>query len=223
MGKTTVQGDEPTADELDEGFDLDDPDLLRPAPQAWRARTAIEMIVSGVVGLVTSFILSIEAWQLAADPNAVFACDVNSVISCGAVARTPQAQLLGFPNAFLGILFETAVLAVSIAIIGGVRFPRWYMRLVEGLYTIGLLFALWLFTQSYFVINALCPWCLLITVTTILVWAGLARINVRDGVLPAPAWARRFVASGNDWFITAGVILVIAAMIVFKYGASLFA
>ena len=221
MGETTVQGDEPMSDELDDL--IDDPDLLRPAPQAWRARTAIEMIVSGVLGLITSFVLSIEAWQLAADPNAVFACDLNSVISCGKVAREWQAQLLGFPNAFLGILFETAVLAVSVAILAGVRFPRWYMRLVEALYTIGLLFALWLFAQSYFVINALCPWCLLITVTTILVWAGLTRINVRDGVIPAPAWARRFVASGNDWFVTAGVILLIAAMIVFKYGASLVA
>ena len=29
---------------------------------AWRRRTSLEMIVSGVIGLVTSFVLSIEAW-----------------------------------------------------------------------------------------------------------------------------------------------------------------
>lgn len=221
MGETTVQGDDQVDDELDAL--VDDPDLLRPAPQSWHARTAVEMIVSGVLGLVTSFVLSIEAWQLAADPKASFACDISEVISCGAVARTWQAQLLGFPNAFLGILFEAIVLTISVAMLGGVRFPRWYMRCVEAFYTIGLVFALWLFFQSYFVINALCPWCLLITATTILVWAGLTRINIRDGHIPAPASARRFVASGSDWFVTAAVLLVLVAMIVVKYGAGLVA
>ena len=218
MGEVTV------GDELDESDELeldDDPDLTRPAPQSWHRRTAIEMIVSGLVGLYASFVLSIEAWVLAADPDAVFSCDINTVLSCGDVARSWQAQLLGFPNAFLGILFEAIVLTISIATLAGVRFPRWYMLGAQALYSIGLLFALWLFTQSYFVIGALCPWCLLITVTTPLVWAGLTRMNVRDGNIPAPPWARRFVASGNDWFVTTAFLLVLAAMIVLKYGSAL--
>lgn len=221
-----------TGDQVDEAFEEDDeleaaldadPDLREPAPQAWHARTAIEMVVSGLLGLVASFVLSIEAWQLAADPDASFACDINSVLSCGEVARTWQAQLLGFPNAFLGILFEAIVLSISIATLGGVRFPRWYMRGAQALYTIGLLFALWLFSQSYFVIHALCPWCLLITVTTTLVWAGLTRMNVRDGVIPAPAGARRFVAAGYDWYVTGAFLVLLAAMIILRYGTALLA
>ena len=43
---------------------------------------------------------------------------------------------------------------------------RWLMRAAQVGYTIGLLFAYWLFYQAYFKIGALCPWCLLITVTT---------------------------------------------------------
>jgi uncharacterized membrane protein len=228
MGEATIHGgdhvDDPELlDELDEELIDDDPDLLRPASPAWHRRTATEMIVSGVLGLVTSFILSIEAWQLAADPNATFACDVNSVISCSTVALKWQATLLGFPNAFLGIFFETVVLTISIGTLGGVRFPRWYMLGAQALYTIGLLFALWLFAQSYFVIHALCPWCLLITLTTTLVWAGLTRMNVRDGVIPAPASWRRFVASGSDWFVTGAFVLLLAGMIVVRYGGSLIA
>lgn len=222
---TEVMND--AADEVfdaDAGLDADlDAGLSEPASRAWHRRTATEMVVSGVLGLIASFVLSIEAWQLAADPDASFGCDINQVISCGAVAREWQAQLLGFPNAFLGILFETVVLAISIATLGGVRFPRWYMRGAQTLYTIGLLFALWLFSQSYFVINVLCPWCLLITVTTTLVWAGLTRMNVRDGVIPAPAWARRFVAAGTDWFVTVGFLVVLALMIILKYGSALLA
>lgn len=88
--------------------------------------TAIEMAVSGIIGLCASFVLSIEAWQLAADQGRTFSCDVSSVLSCSAVAATPQARVLGFPNAFLGIFFEAVVLTVSFALIAGVRFPKWY-------------------------------------------------------------------------------------------------
>ena len=41
--------------------------------------TAIEMAVSGIIGLCASFVLSIEAWQLAADQGRTFSCDVSSV------------------------------------------------------------------------------------------------------------------------------------------------
>ena len=222
MGEAT-DVDELDESEYDDELELDDPDLLRPAPPAWHRRTATEMIVSGVLGLVASFVLSIEAWQLAADPNASFSCDLNTVISCGQVARTRQAHLLGFPNAFLGIFFETIVLTISVSMLLGVRFPRLIMLGAQALYTIGLFFALWLFSQSYFRIHALCPWCLLITFTTTLVWAGLTRINVRDGNIPAPAGMRRFVAAGYDWFVTGAFCLLIAVLVILRYGGGLFA
>ena len=61
---------------------------------SWRRRTACEMAVSGIIGLLVSFVLSIEAWQLAKDSSTTFACDVSSVLSCSTVAQTPQAQVL---------------------------------------------------------------------------------------------------------------------------------
>ncbi len=209
-------------DDLDD-LDLDDPDLLRPATPAWRRRTATEMLLSGVVGIYASFVLSIDAWLLAKNPDQVFSCDISAVISCGDVARSWQANLLSFPNAFLGILFESVVLTVSLALVAGVVFPRWFMRGVQALYTVALLFAVWLFTQSYLVIDALCPWCLLITFTTILVWAGLTRINIRDGHLPTSPGVRRFVVTATYWYLTVAVCAVIVAMILGKYGTGLFA
>ncbi len=191
------------------------------ARRSWRRRTSVEMVISGVIGLVTSFVLSIEAWQLAADSSARFGCDISSVLSCSAVAQTWQARILGFPNAFLGIFFEAVVLAISVALCAGVRFPRWYMLGTNLLYTVALFFAFWLFSQSYFVIQVLCPWCLLITLTTTLVFAGLTRINVRDGVIPAPQGLRRAVAQGLDWALWGLIIFGVVAMVVAKYGVKL--
>ena len=187
----------------------------------WHRRTAAEMTVSGLIGLLASMVLSIEAWQLASDASAKFSCDISSVLSCSTVATTPQARLLGFPNAFLGILFESVVLAVSVAIFARVRFPKWYMLCVNALYTVALFFAYWLFAQSYFVIHVLCPWCLCITVTTTLVFAGITRINIRDGVLPATPGMRHFVRMGFDWSVWGMLLFIIAAMLVAGYGVRL--
>ena len=192
------------------------------ARRAWRRRTSLEMIISGSIGLVTSFVLSIEAWQLAADSSARFGCDISSVLSCSTVAQTWQARILGFPNAFLGIFFEAVVLAISVAIFAGVKFPRWYMLGTNLLYTIALFFAFWLFGQSYFIIQVLCPWCLLITLTTTLVFGGITRINIRDGVIQAPEGLRRAVAQGLDWALWGLIVFGVLAMVVAKYGLKLF-
>lgn len=191
------------------------------ARRAWRRRTSLEMIISGFIGLVTSFVLSIEAWQLAADSSARFGCDISSVLSCSAVAQTWQARILGFPNAFLGIFFEAVVLAVSVGIFAGVKFPRLYMLGTNLLYTIALFFAFWLFGQSYFIIQVLCPWCLLITLTTTLVFGGITRINIRDGVIPVPEGLRRIVAQGLDWALWGLIVFGVLAMVVAKYGLKL--
>lgn len=219
-------------DQVDDDFEEDvvddDPDLLEPPTDAWRRRTAIEMVISGALGLLASFVLSIDALKLAADPKASLGCSINAVLDCAKVADTWQAHLLGefLPNAFLGIAAEAVVITIAVAMIGGVRFPRWYMLAAQAVYTVGFLFAYWLFYQALTDIHALCPWCLLITVTTTLVWAGLTRINVREGhlVLPGKAGpaARRFVADGYDWFVTVGLLFVVALIILVKYGSALF-
>ncbi|GEA83361.1 MAG: vitamin K epoxide reductase family protein [Cellulomonas sp.] len=218
--------------ELDDDLDLDDvvldedPDLLGPPDPAWRRRTAIEMVISGLLGLFASFVLSIEALTLAADKNASASCDLNEVISCSTVAKHWAASLFGFPNAYLGIAAESVVLTVAVALVGGVVFPRWFMQVAQVIYTLGLVFAWWLFGMAYFVIGALCPWCLLITVTTTLVWVGLTRINVRERNVSLPGragpWGRRFVQGGNDWFVTIALLVVLAGLVMVKYGYTLF-
>ena len=153
---------------------------------AWRRRTAIEMVISGALGLLASFVLSIDALKLAADPNAGLSCNVNQVIDCGKVrhdlAGAPARRVLPqrVPRASRPSRWSSRSRWRSSA---ASIFPRWFMLSAQAIYTVGFVFAWWLFAQSYFVIHALCPWCLLITVTTTLVWAGLTRINVRDGAI----------------------------------------
>src|SRR4029450_189110 len=125
------------------------------------------------LSLLASLVLSIDAIRIAENPNVALSCNVNAVISCGTVATSWQASLLGFPNAFLGLIAEPVVITIAVASLGGVRFPRWFMVSAQVVYTIGVAFAYWLLYQSMFNIGALCPWCLLVTVCTTLCFATL--------------------------------------------------
>ena len=202
------------------------PEPFVPAPVRNRG-AYIEMLVSSLIGLVASLVLSIEALTLAENPFADLGCNISSVLSCGTVGSSWQASLLGFPNAYLGLIAEPVVITLAVAALGGVRFPRWFMLSAQTVYFIGLAFAYWLFFQSYFVIGALCPWCLTITVTTTLVFASMTRINLLDNNFRLSASAYRWWAgwlrAGADVVGCLLIFAILAGMILVKYGSALFA
>lgn len=179
------------------------------------------MLVSSGLCLIASFVLAVDAFKLASNPNAVFSCDINALVSCGKIARSWQAQVFGFPNAFLGLLFEPVVIFIAVAALSGVVFPRWIMRAAQLVYTLALVLAWWLFTQSYFVIKAFCPWCLLITVATTTVFASMTRVNILERNLPVSekvqASLERMLRAWVDHFLVVILVLTIFAMIIFRY------
>lgn len=184
------------------------------------------MLVGALLSLLASFVLSVEAIHLAANPGAQLSCDLNAVISCGTVNSHPSATLFGFPNSFLGLIAEPVVITVAIAGLAGVRFPRLFMFAAQVGYTLGLVFALWLFYMSYAVIGALCPWCLLVTLTTILVWFAITRFNIRENNLYLPkklqGRLKTFIDRDFDKLALATFVVVIIAAIIAKYGSDLF-
>ena len=185
------------------------------------------MLFSSLISLTASFVLSVDALELARNPGADLACNINSVISCGTVGATWQANLLGFPNAYLGLIAEPVVITIAVASLAKVKFPRGFMLAAQIVYTIGLVFAYWLFYPSMFHINALCPWCLLVTLSTTLVFSSLTHVNIRDNNLFLPPRVQNALASGLrmglDGLIVVLWLTFIVLAILLKYGAALFA
>lgn len=183
------------------------------------------MLLSSLISLTASLVLSIDAIELARDANASLSCNINQVISCGKVGVTWQANLLGFPNAFLGLIAEPVVITIAVASLGKVKFPRWFMFAAQIVYTIGLIFAYWLFYQSMFHINALCPWCLLVTLSTTLVFTSLTHVNIRDNNLFLPERVNNALRAGLRMGVDALVITLwlvfLVAAVVLKYGPAL--
>ncbi len=187
----------------------------------------VSMLVGSLLSLTASFVLSVDAVELARNPDAALSCNVNSVISCGTVNTHWSAQLFGFPNAFIGLMAESVVITVAIAGLSGVKFGRRFMFAAQIGYTLGLVFAYYLFFMSYFVIGALCPWCLLVTLTTTLVWFAITRYNIRENNLYLPDKLQKqlhaFTEKDYDKFVMVVLIVTIVFAILIKYRDGLFA
>ncbi len=185
------------------------------------------MLVGALLSLLASFVLSVEAIQLAKNPNAELSCSVNIVLNCATVAKHWSAELWGFPNSFLGLIAEPVVITVAIAGLAGIKFPRRFMFAAQLGYTFGFVFALYLFYMSMFVIQALCPWCLLVTATTTMVFFAITRYNIRENNLYLPVKVQKtlhgFIEKDYDKLLLGSLIVILLVAIVLKYGDSLFA
>lgn len=184
------------------------------------------MLVGSLLSLLAAFVLSVEALQLAKNPNAALSCSVNVVLNCATVAKHPTAEMFGFPNSFFGLITEPVVITVAIAGLAGIKFPRRFMQWAQVGYTIGLAYALYLFGISFFIIQALCPWCLLVTLTTILVWFSITRYNIREKNLPISKPVQHklndFIKKDYDKVVMLGLVAFFVAAIIVKYGDGLF-
>lgn len=186
----------------------------------------VSMLVGAVLSLIASFVLSVEAVELARNPNAELACSVNVVLNCATVSLHETSFLFGFPNSFLGMMAEPVVITVAIAGLAGVKFPRLFMFAAQIGYTLGFIFAIYLLNISYFVIGALCPWCLLVTLTTTLVWFAITRYNIRENNLYLPKKTHQkllgFIEKDYDKLVMWSFIVAIVLAILLKYGDGLF-
>ena len=199
-------------------------DTERPEGPSARSRTILflEMLVFATLSLIASFVLSYDAILIAQNPDVVLSCSINALFDCVKVGSTWQANVFGFPNAFLGLIAEPVVMTIAVASLARTRFPRWFMFTANLVYLLGVIFAYWLLFQSTFVIGALCPWCILVTISTTFVFVSMTHWNILEGNLflseAAQARALAFVEKG--WFAVGLIawLTVVLAIELLKWG-----
>ena len=177
------------------------------------------MAIFASVGLLCSLILSIEKLQLLENPDAALSCTVNVFLNCATVMQTPEASLLGFPNAYIGMMAYSVLLTVAVIGLSGVRLPKAFMALLQIGVTVEILFAYWLFFDSVFAIQVLCPLCLAVTFSSTMIFAAITRYNIlEDNLYFAPRTQKLLVrAIEKDYdkmLIAAWVVAMIALVLV---------
>ncbi|MFD7101226.1 vitamin K epoxide reductase family protein [Streptomyces xanthophaeus] len=154
---------------------------------------ALLLVITGAAGLLAAWVITLDKFKLLEDPNFVPGCSLNPIVSCGNIMKSDQAAAFGFPNPMLGLVAYGIVVCVGMSVLAGARFARWYWLTLNAGTLFGVVFCGWLTYQSLYNINSLCLWCSLAWVATILMFWYVTAHNVREGLLPAPAWLRGFL------------------------------
>lgn len=175
---------------------------------------AVFLVVTGVVGWIAAFALTVEKFVSLASPGAALACDVSVLVQCSANLESPQGSVFGFPNPLLGLTGWVAPVVVGTALLAGARFDRWFWLAFQVGVTAAFVFVVWLIAQSIFVLGTLCPWCIVTWAVTIpLFWVVTLR-NLATGILPAPGGVRRVAVVLSGWavVITLACYVVVAVL-----------
>lgn len=203
--------------QLTEALEHTAPHVTRGPSRRSRTVLFVEMLVFATLSLLASFVLSYDAILIAKNPDVVLSCSINAVFDCVKVGATPQANVFGFPNAFLGLIAEPVVMTIAVASLAGTRFPRWFMFTANIVYFLGVVFAYWLLFQSTFVIGALCPWCILVTVATTFVFSSMTHWNILEGNLfLSPAAQQKALALARGGWLTIALMVWLALVVMIE-------
>lgn len=127
----------------------------------------IGLAVLSAIGLLASFLLAIDGWRaLVQGAEADLMCAIDATIDCAPAMSLWQAQILGFPNSYLGIFAFATALAATVAMIAGVTARGFRLGLLIGT-ALGQLLIFFLMYTTFSSLPALCPWC---TVIWIIIW-----------------------------------------------------
>ncbi|GLX50105.1 membrane protein [Streptomyces hygroscopicus subsp. hygroscopicus] len=171
------------------------------------------LIVTGALGILASFVITIDKIQLIQDPHFTPSCNLSPVLSCSNVMRSAQASVFGFPNPLLGLATYPVVVTVGFALLAGARFRRWFWLGLNAGTLFGAGFCMWLMSQALYDIGALCLWCCLAWAATIAMFWYTTAHNLMHGVIRAP----RAVVAGVlefhwvvplTWYL--GIVMLIA-------------
>ena len=182
-------------------------------------RFAWTLILSGILGWIAAFTLTLERLHVATNPEATLSCDLNPFISCKSVMLTEQARLFGFPNPLIGLAAFIFPIAVGFAILAGAKFALWFWRIFATGITMGFLFVVWLWTQSTFVINVLCPYCMVAWVAMVPLFWTVILFLVREGVIDTPLRLAGFFDRAYErvWLWVLVTDLVMATIIIVRF------
>ncbi|MFF4157903.1 vitamin K epoxide reductase family protein [Streptomyces sp. NPDC001678] len=177
---------------------------------------ALMLVITGAMGLLASWVITLDKIELLKDPNFKPGCSLNPIVSCGNIMSSKQAEAFGFPNPMLGLVCYGAIIAIGLALLSGARFPRWYWLGMEAGCLFGVGFVTWLQYQSLYVIGSLCLWCCLAWVATIVMFWYVTVQNVRHGFIPAPDGLKRALLEFH-WVLPVLHVGIIGMLILTKW------
>lgn len=169
-------------------------------------KLGILLLIGGLIGLVAATVLLVEKIALLGNPDYIPTCNINPILSCGSVMTTPQAEVFGIPNPVIGIAGFAAVAVVGAAILAGTECRPWFRVGTQLGVTFAVIFVHWLIYQSLYVIEALCPYCMVVWAVTIPLFWYTTLVNLQLFRHAGPGWIRWLIGILTNYH---GVVLTV--------------
>ncbi|OKL46461.1 hypothetical protein BSR28_08040 [Boudabousia liubingyangii] len=181
---------------------------------------SLSLLLLSLIGLVSSVALTVATIGHAKDPLAKQSCDINSWISCGASMSSWKSEILGIPNALVGVMAFAALSTVAVLLLSKVQIARWFWIAMSFAAVVALLFVYWFAWESAFTFRALCPWCMVTWVVMIAIFTILVGRAARAQI-PGLGWLGRPMVR-EWWAFMAIMYALIVIIIVAGLGTRLF-
>lgn len=195
--------------------------------QRYRYITFGFMLLGGIAALIAAFVLTLDKFKILEDPNAVLSCSVNIVLNCSTVMQTWQSSAFGFPNMIIGLIAFPVLITIAVLGLSGTKFPRWFMTSASVMLFLGTIFAYWLFFSSIYVIQVLCPWCLVVTTAMTVMLASFLHFTFKENAFALKdslnTKVQYFLKTGFHQAIVLAWIALMVVLVFIKFGQALFA
>lgn len=146
---------------------------------ATRKFSSIVMLVGGLTGFIASFLLTVDKIEVLKDSGYTPSCNISETLNCKSVMLSKQAEVFGFPNALIGIAAFAIFIAIGVALLAEVQFPKWFWQIAFVGTLLGVVFSHWLAYQTTFEIGALCPYCMVAWFGTTLILSSIIQELLR--------------------------------------------
>lgn len=190
-------------------------------------RTFFVILVFSTLALFASFMLAVDHFAILQNPSTKLNCSINVVLNCSTVMQTWQSSLFGFPNTILGLIAYSVLVTIAVIALSGVSLKKKFMVLTNVGALAGIIFSEWLAYESVYVIQVLCPYCLIVLFSTIFIFAAITHYNLRNNNFIFKHSTNKKIQSFLDKEYDKLLVLIWVSIIIFvilsKFGIDLFA
>jgi uncharacterized membrane protein len=149
------------------------------------------LIIGSIVGLLASFVLTVDTIKFIENPDVNLPCNINPFISCTSVASTWQSKVFGFPNSLLGITAFAMLFAIGVMLFSGGRAKKPLWLLVNLGTLAAMIFVMWFFFESVYRIGSLCIYCMMVWAVTWPLFLYTTVWNFRENHFSIEATAKK--------------------------------
>lgn len=125
------------------------------------------LVGSSLVGLIAAFWQATERINMLKNPDQTLNCNLSPVVDCSGVLGNKLAAVFGPPNAMIGIVVFSMLLAFGLVRLSGGTWSNITQKIVTALSKLIFLFSIWFFWVSLYSIGKICIFCVFIWAVSI--------------------------------------------------------